>query len=128
MKRRRRRWSKEERESIYHKTNGRCAYCGREMLIDEMNCDHMVSIHNHGADSLENLLPSCRECNHFKKACNVEGFRKRLKKALLSKKRTSFLESLLLRYGENWDTIFFFERCEEDDSSVASNKPIPTNE
>ena len=110
MSRKRHSWSRREREEIYRKTNGRCAYCGRKISFEEMSCDHMVSLHNHGEDSIENMAPSCRDCNLAKKGCNVEGFRKRLRKMLRGSSTGVLTARLKALYGgERWSGVFLID-------------------
>lgn len=73
--RKRRKLSKQERETIYQKTNGHCAYCGCELEFKDMQADHVQPFIQGGSDELENLLPSCRSCNHYKSTLDLEEFR-----------------------------------------------------
>lgn len=77
-------FSKETRKAVYDKYNGHCAYCGCELTIPNMQIDHMESKYHaemHGEEvnnSVENLMPSCRQCNFYKSESNLEGFRNKL--------------------------------------------------
>lgn len=64
-----------ERQQIYEKFSGRCAYCGCEITIKDMQADHVVPLHLGGADDILNLYPACRACNHYKSTFDVEKFR-----------------------------------------------------
>lgn len=68
--------TKEIREAVYNKYNGRCAYCGREIAYEDMQVDHLISKVIGGADDLSNYMPSCRTCNHYKRDNSLEYFRK----------------------------------------------------
>lgn len=80
----RKRFTKQEREAVYQKCNGHCAYCGKEISIKEMQIDHKIPIHMEEAykaigvdlNSFENLLPACRSCNNYKDTFTVDLFRK----------------------------------------------------
>lgn len=109
MKQRRKTWSKEQRRNVYGKTNGRCAYCGCAIGFNEMQLDHVVSLHNHGADEIENLVACCHDCNYYKGGCNPNGFRKKLKKAFRQEKRCDFVQRLEDKYGD-WGGVFYFEK------------------
>lgn len=74
-----------------------------------MQIDHIVSLHNHGNDEIENLIASCRECNYYKGGCNPDGFRKKLKRAFRQEKRSDFVQRLEDKYG-NWNGVFYFEK------------------
>lgn len=73
----RKRPKKTEREIVFAKFGGRCAYCGKHFgHIDEMQVDHIVSHKNHGGeDSLDNYYPACQVCNRVKKDKTIEEFR-----------------------------------------------------
>lgn len=65
----RRKLTKDERMAVYEKTNGHCAYCGCELEYKDMQVDHVIPINGwseQGSDTLDNMLPACRSCNHYK--------------------------------------------------------------
>lgn len=68
---------KNERNIIYQKYNGHCAYCGKEITIKEMQVDHYYPkrMSFKGVEDISNKMPSCRRCNHYKRAEQPEGFR-----------------------------------------------------
>lgn len=73
--------SKSKREAVYRKYNGHCAYCGREIACKDMQVDHFHplrawGIEDAGTDDLDNLMPACRMCNHYKRANSLETFRR----------------------------------------------------
>lgn len=73
--------SKSKREAVYRKYDGHCAYCGREIAYKDMQVDHFQplrawGIEDTGADDLDNLMPACRMCNHYKRANSLETFRR----------------------------------------------------
>lgn len=75
----RRKLTKDERMAVYEKTNGHCAYCGCELEYKDMQVDHVIPINGwseQGEDTLDNMLPACRSCNHYKSRSTLEGFRK----------------------------------------------------
>lgn len=75
----RRKLTKDERMAVYEKTNGHCAYCGCELEYKDMQVDHVIPINGwseQGSDTLDNMLPACRSCNHYKSRSTLEGFRK----------------------------------------------------
>jgi len=74
---------KSTRESIYNKYNKHCAYCGSEIKsIKDMQVDHIIPRarkHQHkeiDINGISNLNPSCRRCNHYKRASSLETFRR----------------------------------------------------
>jgi 5-methylcytosine-specific restriction endonuclease McrA len=127
---------KSDRELIYNKCNGHCAYCGKKIDITEMHVDHVKPIRRKHIydrtsrkwiktdivkyperDTIDNMLPSCAPCNIWKKAKNLETFRKSIKKQInrLENKDAGF--RLLERFGlidiNNKSIKFYFEQIQE---------------
>ena len=107
--------NKKERQLIFEKYGGKCAYCGCELekgwhadhlkpidryvelVRDEMgfvvrdenyNVKRVVKIGRPENDTIENMNPSCASCNINKHNMTIEEFRKQIK---------GFLNSLNLR-------------------------------
>lgn len=62
--------SKKTRVAVYKKFDGHCAYCGRHIAYNDMQVDHFKpqrawNPEDSGTDDIENLMPSCRMCNHL---------------------------------------------------------------
>lgn len=74
----RRKLNKKEREFVYNKYGGHCAYCGKEIEYKDMQVDHAKPLKTGGSDKMDNMLPACRSCNHYKATLDIEGFRKYL--------------------------------------------------
>ena len=80
--------TKKQREAVYSKYNGHCAYCGREIEYKDMQVDHLIPQRRATAkagrgrlpveeiEPEENYMPSCRSCNHYKRAHSLETFRR----------------------------------------------------
>lgn len=71
--------SKKTRVAVYKKFDGHCAYCGRHIAYNNMQVDHFKpqrawNPEDSGTDGIENLMPSCRMCNHYKRAHDLETF------------------------------------------------------
>ncbi len=124
---------KKVREAVFNKYGGRCAYCGCE-LQSNWQVDHAISrvywqYHNpentKAVNDLENLMPSCKECNHYKRSLCLDGslthtgfraymveFHKRLaklpKKTMVSKtvKRIAYMNTIAEKYGITFDKPF----------------------
>lgn len=65
-----------DRQQVYNKCNGHCAYCGKEIKYKDMQVDHIWPQHLGGADNrITNLNPSCRRCNHYKRGETLHAFR-----------------------------------------------------
>lgn len=123
--------SKRTRQLVYAKYNGHCAYCGCELDIKDMQVDHAnitfgrmyygmspekatEEMEKDSINSLDNLMPSCRQCNYYKGIGNIEQFRQKMKDILSESCRRSFQVRLAMKYGiltySEWDGLFYFER------------------
>ena len=110
--------SKAERQKVYSKYGGHCAYCGQLIAYREMQVEHKIPFARGGTDCMENYLPSCRICNHYKHTLTIEEFRKQLELLTGRLRERVYIYKLALRHGrivENeTPVIFFFEREEEE--------------
>lgn len=71
----RRKLTKAERQTVYNKCGGHCAYCGCDLAYKDMQADHVKALHTCGADDISNMLPACRSCNHYKSTLGLDDFR-----------------------------------------------------
>lgn len=116
----RKRIPKEIREQVYAKYGGHCAYCGSMIEYKDMQVDHLVSVFSALYDkrevdnSLSNLMPACRQCNHYKDTMNLEQFRKAIKETLSRTCINTYQARLAMKYGiiehKAWDGLFYFEK------------------
>jgi 5-methylcytosine-specific restriction endonuclease McrA len=53
----------EDWETIREKFNNKCAYCGRELKLEQ---EHFVSLTNGGEYTINNIIPACKSCNSSK--------------------------------------------------------------
>ena len=118
--------SKKIREEVYRKYDGHCAYCGREIAYKDMQVDHIDSLYVHcdykkentldEINDIDNLMPSCKQCNLYKSTFDLETFRDRLTSVMLKNLQKTFQYRLALKYGlieENIKPIeFYFEKQE----------------
>jgi len=106
-----------DRQAVYQKYDGHCAYCGKEIEYKEMQVDHLhPKARWYGAgdvDSFENLLPSCRRCNHYKRVYILEEFR-RMMFTLHERVSAQYITKVAIDYGiveiKPFDGLFYFER------------------
>lgn len=109
--------TKKVRLAVYDKYNGRCAYCGQKIALKDMQVDHIVPQRLGGADSIENYNPSCRICNHYKRATRLETWRDIFLSGLIDRIRKIYIVKVAERYGmitfHDWDKKFYFEVQEE---------------
>ena len=105
-----------DRQKVYDKYNGHCAYCGKAITIKDMQVDHILSKRNGGTDDITNLNPSCRMCNHYKRAADNETFRNDLLGELIKRLMKIYIFRVALDYGmitiNNWDKKFYFEKTD----------------
>ena len=113
--------TKKERELIFNKYNGKCAYCGCE-LQKGWHVDHIEPIVRNWLngtcekpenENLENYNPSCPSCNIQKSSYTLEQFRKNIKQFVSSLNQYSTQYKFIKKYGlvsENEiDVKFYFE-------------------
>ena len=105
-----------DRQKVYDKYNGHCAYCGKAISIKEMQVDHILPKRNGGTNDIDNLNPSCRLCNHYKRAANIETFRHGLLGGLIKRLMKIYIFRVALDYGmitiNGWDKKFYFEKTD----------------
>lgn len=109
----RRRLSSAEREAVYNKILGHCAYCGEPIALDAMQVDHVVPLRKGGEDTLGNMLPACRSCNHYKSTLTVEQFRQSIERMPEVLIRDSVTYKTAVRFGmvlpQSKHVAFYFE-------------------
>lgn len=113
---------KKTRERVYAKYGGRCAYCGHSISYRDMQVDHFRPLGayqdiNRGTDDFDNLMPSCRMCNHYKRAHSLETFRRYIEE-IPRKLKDNYIYKVGLAYGlvvENKKPIkFYFEEVDDN--------------
>jgi predicted RNA-binding Zn-ribbon protein involved in translation (DUF1610 family) len=117
--------SKAVRERVHQKFGGHCAYCGTEIPYKEMQVDHYYpqckerfyqrrfGINVHAED---NLMPTCRRCNHYKRARTPKQF-KELMKGLHERLESIYILKVAVDYGmatiQPFDGSFYFEKLKK---------------
>ena len=113
---------KELRIKIHKRFNGHCAYCGQEIELKDMQIDHIIPQRNFETciknnfrvpvflshltlDDLnhdDNLLPTCRVCNNWKRSLDLELFRRELSEQIdrLNKRSSNYVQNsrLFIKY------------------------------
>lgn len=104
------------REKVYAKYRGHCAYCGCELSFKDMVVDHIDPVINGGQNELNNLNPSCRLCNEYKRDTDVVNFKTWLLDGVLKRLQKLYLIRVAIKYHmleiKDWDHKFYFEKCE----------------
>jgi len=110
---------KQLRYIVFNKYNGRCAYCGINLtLLKSWNVDHIIPKIMGGTDELNNLNPSCKDCNNYKCHSSLETFRffakqmfnEKLEYLFKSKTKMQVALNMGIIIHKEWDGIFYFER------------------
>jgi sugar-specific transcriptional regulator TrmB len=122
--------SKKTRVAVYEKYDGHCAYCGKEIEYKDMQLDHMIprqrerfkKYTEEEIECFENYMPSCRRCNHYKRAHSLETFRQMIEEIPNKLFRDNYIYKVGLDYGLVSDhkqkVTFYFERLAEMESKV----------
>ena len=124
-----------DREKVWLKYDKHCAYCGNELEYKNMQVDHLFPKKNEhwykktgnelkyykrelgligdNINSFENLMPSCRRCNHYKRASSLKSFRYEMK-TIHRRFREIYIVKVAIDYGiikvNEFDGIFYFEK------------------
>ena len=103
-----------DRQAVWRKYGGHCAYCGREISLKDMQVDHKIPKSNGGSDDFSNLMPSCRICNHYKRAESLETFRKWISTIPQKLGERQYIYKVGMAYGfyddKPREVKFYFER------------------
>jgi 5-methylcytosine-specific restriction endonuclease McrA len=116
---------KKVRLAVYDKYDGHCAYCGKKIEYKDMQLDHMIpkqrerfkKYTEEEIECFENYMPTCRRCNHYKRASSLEGFRKNIEEIPKKLFRDNYIYKVGLDYGlvapHEQKIKFYFEQVEE---------------
>lgn len=135
--------SKMTRGNVYSRFNGRCAYCGCEIELKEMQVDHFIPhMGLGGEDNLDNYYPACQVCNRVKSNLSIEGFKKSIRncgRIHRNRKKPIMADSdkIAIKYGltkEDHEIELFYEKynntqkVDVDKIAEVLNNEINTNE
>ena len=116
---------KKVREAVYLKYDGHCAYCGKKLEYKEFQLDHFIPKQREQfkryteeqLECFENYMPSCRRCNHYKRAHTVEYFREMIEEIPKKLYRDSYIYKVGLDYGlvssNEHKVVFYYEQVKE---------------
>ena len=125
-------FTKLERLEVYNKYDGRCAYCGEEINLKDMQIDHIICKRNfisniknnkqpyflkhlteEDLNHNDNLNPSCRVCNKRKDAFTLDGFREQVENQILYLNKYSSTYRTAKKYNlleeKQRKIVFYFE-------------------
>ncbi|OQX62199.1 MAG: HNH endonuclease [Desulfococcus sp. 4484_241] len=60
-------------------SQGKCHYCGKSVLPEELTMDHVVPLSRGGRTTKRNVVPACKDCNNRKKHMEPAEWEKHLK-------------------------------------------------
>ena len=116
------------REAVYYKYDGHCAYCGKVLTPKEFQVDHLIPIQRERfgkyteeqLERYENYMPTCRRCNHYKRAHSLETFRRYVEEIPEKLRETNYIYKVGLDYGlleeHPKKVIFYFEQCASENN------------
>ncbi len=106
------------RQAVYEKYDGRCAYCGREIEFKKFQVDHywprFLKHYETGIENnrFDNLMPSCAKCNNHKHGMRPEMWRSELSKQVARLRKNAQFDRAL-RFGQieinESPIVFYFE-------------------
>lgn len=110
-----------KRQLIFDKYNGKCAYCGCE-LLKGWHADHIEPLDRHlltkipnrpEKDTIENTNPSCASYNNYKHSFSLGTFRKEISQLVRrlnekSQYKTSKRYGLVIEVDK--PVVFYFEQ------------------
>jgi 5-methylcytosine-specific restriction endonuclease McrA len=124
---------KKVRLEVYDKYNGRCAYCGKKIEYKDMQLDHLIPVQREWfkkyteeeIECFENYMPSCRRCNHYKRAHSLKMFREMIEEIPKKLYRDNYIYKVGLDYGllepHEHKIEFYFEKVEKEKSAQKNN-------
>ena len=119
------RLTKKQREQLFLKYDGKCAYCGCD-LQKGWHADHIEAVERWNGkmyrpenDVIENMNPSCPSCNIFKHSSCLETFRWQIEnciKLLNNTTQYKFAKKFGLVEETQKKVKFYFEEYKEVDN------------
>lgn len=108
-----------DRQKVFDKYQGHCAYCGEDITIKNFQVDHIFPkcrshmLPEFDENRIGNLNPSCRKCNNYKSGFLLEAFRReislqveRLNKSAQFQRAVRFEQVVI----NEKPIVFYFER------------------
>jgi 5-methylcytosine-specific restriction endonuclease McrA len=112
------------RAEIFKKYDGHCAYCGKELTQKGWQVDHLIPVQRERfgratefeVENFNNFMPSCRRCNHYKRAHSLETFRRYIEEIPEKLQDSNYIYKVGLDYGlieeHPRKIVFYFEAWE----------------
>lgn len=118
------------REAVYYKYDGHCAYCGKKLTAKEYQVDHLIPVQRERfgkyteeqIECFDNYVPSCRTCNHYKRAHSLETFRRYIEEIPAKLDKGNYIYRIGKKYNlleEHPHKIkFYFEMIDEEKQNL----------
>ena len=113
--------AKINRQKVYDMLDGHCGYCGKKIgTIKGMQIDHIQPqwMPQENPNREDNLMPTCRTCNHYKRGDDLKGFRQKMV-TLHQRVCSHYIGKVALKFGiveiKPFDGIFYFEQIKQQD-------------
>lgn len=118
------------REEIFKKYDGHCAYCGKELTRKDFQVDHLIPVQREKwgkvseseVENFNNFMPSCRRCNHYKRAHSLETFRRYIEEIPRKLREDNYIYKVGLDYGlveeHSRNIVFYFEWLKQQEDIV----------
>lgn len=103
---------------------GLCEWCGRRIVDEEFEIDHILSLANDGQNTADNLAVACVACNRAKSAKHPARFAAEI--AAKSTHQTPLVQSLLTQFalsGSRQMMMFEEETLVAEKSETDSSQP-----
>lgn len=120
-----------DRMKVFEKYGGHCAYCGQEISLKQMQVDHYWPQRAHNLDAFyeklpginhfDNLMPACRQCNHYKRANLPDNWRETMA-TLHQRVQKIYIFQVAVNFGmadiREWDGKFYFEKVQAGEIKI----------
>ena len=99
-----------KREKVYSKTKGKCIYCGCKLDFYNFHIEHFIPKCKlkKNKNNINNLFPSCVDCNLLKGCLDVEEFREKIEDLIFYDTRCRMLAKYYNIKPKN--ILFYFEK------------------
>ena len=117
------------REEVFRKYGGHCGYCGKVLTTKDFQVDHLVPVQREKwgkateqeVENFKNFMPSCRRCNHYKRAHSLETFRRYIEEIPEKLREDNYIYKVGLDYGlveeHPKKIVFYFEQWEYENNT-----------
>ena len=111
--------TKRTRYEVLRRDGHKCRYCGLEASETELTVDHVIPVSLGGADTPDNLVAACRDCNAGKASSNpdaelvedVEALALRYRNAMIAvakqrREQKATIDRIVGTFWDAWAEVF----------------------